>query len=142
MKDEYNGFKISIDKFLSENLPDVVVVSDPSEIPDANPDEWISLIYGDADIVSIVKRSDISFHCLTKNDDGGFRRASLIDKLVRVFEDDNQTDKTRRIPFYVVEDGSLVQKSTILASDTFIDGHYRLTADITGQSVRFQFIWS
>lgn len=143
MLDEYNGLKISIDKFLQENLTGVLVVNDPTEVPeDTEPDEWISVIYGDCDIISIVKKTEISFHCLTKNDDGGFRRAKLIDKLIKVFEDNNQGDNTRRIPFYVVENGSLVQKSTILASDTFIDGHYRLTTDITGQSVRFDLIWS
>ena len=143
MKDEYNGLKISMDKFLQETLTDVLVVNDPSEVDEDNePDEWISVIYGDCDLVSIIKKTEISFHCLTKNDDGGFRRAKLIDKLIKVFEDSEQSDNTKRIPLYVVEDGSLVQKSTILASDTFVDGHYRLTPDITGQSVRFEFIWS
>ena len=143
MLDEYNGLKISMDKFLTETLTDVVFVNDPSEIDEDNePDEWISVIYGDCDIVSTPRKTEISFHCLTKNDDGGFRRAKLIDKLIKAFEDNNQSDNTRRIPFYVVENSVLVQKSTILASDTYIDGHYRLTTDITGQSVRFDFIWS
>ena len=143
MKNEYNGLKISIDKFMSENLTGVTVVCDPTEIPEVEPDEWISVIYGDCDLISIVKKTEISFHCLTKNDDGGFRRAKLIDTLIeKLTKDENQVDEIRRIPFYVVENGSLVQKSTILASDTFIDGHYRLTTDITGQSVRFEFIWS
>jgi hypothetical protein len=143
MNNEYNGFKVSIDKFLSENFTGITVVCDPTEIPEVEPDEWISVIYGDCDIVSIVRKGEISFHCLAKNDDGGFRRAKLIDLLIeKLTKDENQEDGLRRIPFYVVENGSLVQKSSILASDTFIDGHYRLTADITGQTVRIEFIWS
>lgn len=142
MRTKYNGLKISIDKFLSEHLSDVVIVNDPTELPDTEPDSWISVIYGDCDLISITKSAEISFHCLSKNDDGGFIRAQLIDKLIAAFEDATQDDEIRRIPFYIVENGSLVQVSTILASDTFIDGHYRLTTDITGQSVRFSLIWN
>jgi len=137
----YNGLKISLEKFLQEHLPDILIITDPTDIPENEPDSWISVIYGNCDLISIVKRAEISFHCLTKNDAGGFIRSKLIDRLIEAFHDYTQNDTIRRIPFYIVENGSLVQKSSILASDTFIDGHYRLTTDITGQTVRFELVW-
>ena len=138
----YNGFKISIDKFLEENLPGITFVTDPSKLPETDPSEWVSVIHGESDLVSTVKRANISFHCLAKDDDGGFRRSQLIDSLIGVFEDPSEIDNVKRIPLYVVENSVLVQKSTIMASDTFVDGEYALTIDVTGQSIRFEFFWS
>lgn len=133
-----------MNNFIEANLSDFIIVfdenfADPETFESGS--KWLTPIYGDCNPSSVVKEIEFFIYCFSKGDIEGLEMSEMIDKVCSVFSDPAQNDGNKRIPFNIVKDGSLLQVSTIIASDISIEGTFRLGDSTLGQAVRFNLLW-
>ena len=113
------GFKISISNFIDVKAsvsPAIHVVYDKSLTDATNTDnsvkEWISVNFGNIDFEGICEGL-VEVYVLTREDAEGLKNDILVDRLMNFFSDPAMPDGNKRIPFYEIVDGALVQTSTL-----------------------------
>lgn len=114
-----SGFKISLSKFIDSVAsvdPKMHVVYDKSLTDATNVDKsikaWVSVVFGIVDFEGLCE-GQIDAYMLTREDPEGIDNSFLLDKFMKFFSDPAMLDGNKRIPFYEVIDGSLVQTSTM-----------------------------
>jgi hypothetical protein len=114
-----SGFKISISNYIDAQAsvsPTLHVVYDKSLTDATNTDksikEWISVSFGTMDFEGICE-GQVDIYVLTRQDPEGVKNAQVFDKLMNFFSDPAMPDGNKRIPFYEVVDGALLQTSTL-----------------------------
>ena len=114
-----HGFKISVSNFIDQMAsvsPTMHVVYDKSLTDATNTDksikEWVSITFGAVDFEGICE-GQVDAYILTREDPEGLKNAMLFDKLLNFFSDPAMPDGNKRIPFYEVINGALVQTSTL-----------------------------
>lgn len=140
----YNGLKISMNNYIEQNLSSYTIVfdenfADPETFESGS--KWITPVYGDCDPDSVVKELEFFLYCFAKGDIEGLELSKMIDSVREIFSDPTQNDGNKRIPFNVVKDGTLLQVSTIIASDIRIEGSFRLGDSTLSQAVRINLLW-
>uniref|UniRef100_A0A6M3J8P4 Uncharacterized protein n=1 Tax=viral metagenome TaxID=1070528 RepID=A0A6M3J8P4_9ZZZZ len=60
---------------------------------------WVTIVFGAIDI-SEMSTMSVDLFCCTREDPEGYRSSQLRDTIVGYLTDSDQTDTTRRIPFY------------------------------------------
>ena len=140
----YNGLKISMNNFIDQNLSSYIRVFDENF---ADPEtfesgaKWLTPVYGDCDPDSVVKEMEFFIYCFSKGDVEGLELSKMIDSVREIFSDPAQNDGNKRIPFNVVNGETLLQVSTIIASDIKIEGTFRLGDSTIGQAVKINLLW-
>jgi hypothetical protein len=114
------GFKISVSNFIDAKAaslsPALHVVYDKSltdaTITDKSIKEWISVNFGPIDFEGTCEGT-VEVFILTREDSEGLASDALFDTIMNFFSDPDMPDGNKRIPFYEVKDGALVQTSTM-----------------------------
>ena len=113
------GFKISVSNFIDQEalkVPAIHVVYDKGLADTTNTDktikEWIPVTFGGMDFVGIYE-GQVDVNVLTREDPEGLKNDALLDRVLNFFSDQAMPDGNKRIPFYEVIDGALVQTSTM-----------------------------
>lgn len=113
------GFKISVSNFIDQEalkVPAIHVVYDKGLTDATNTDktikEWISVTFGGMDFVGIYE-GQVDVNVLTREDPEGLKNDALLDRVLNFFSDQAMPDGNKRIPFYEIIDGALVQTSTM-----------------------------
>lgn len=141
---DYYGLKISLNNYLDATFPDIIRVYDENF---ANPSvfndgaRWITPIYGNCVSDEVIKRLEFFVYVFSKSDPEGLELAKIVTRVLKAFYDETQNDGRKRIPFYEVDNGALVQISSIIASDTSVEGIFRLEDSTIAQAVRVELSW-
>jgi len=113
------GFKISISNFIdnkASEVPALHVVYDKSLTDATNTDksikEWISVNFGTIDFEGTCEGL-VEIYILTREDPEFLNNDAVLDTVMNFFSDKAMPDGNKRIPFYEVIDGALVQTSTM-----------------------------
>jgi hypothetical protein len=113
------GFKISISNFIDSKasvIPALHVVYDKSLTDATNTDksikEWISVNFGTIDFEGTCEGL-VEIYILTREDPEFLNNDAVLDTVMNFFSDKAMPDGNKRIPFYEVIDGALVQTSTM-----------------------------
>ena len=141
---DYHGLRISLNNFIDAEFPDVIRVydenfADPNVFEDGS--RWLSPVYGSCDPESHIKKLEFFIYVFSKSDPEGLELSKIITRVVAAFYDNTKNDGKRRIPFYSVVNGSLVQKSTILSSDLTVEQGFNLTDSTKAQAIRIELSW-
>ena len=105
--------------------------------------KWITPVYGPGSIspTDPIKQIEFFVYCFSKGDAEGLELSEMLDVVISAFIDDTMNDGKKRIPFYVIDGGSRVQVSTIIASDIKIERSYRLGDSTVAQTVKVSLTW-
>jgi len=141
---QYNGLKLSMNNFIETTITDYIVVFDENF---ADPEtfeagaKWVTPIYSGYDPSAVVKSVNLHFYCFTKGDEEGLELSKMIDKIFNVFSDPTQNDGNKRIPLNVVDGSTLLQVSTLIASDMRIEESFRLGDSTVAQALAVTLMW-
>jgi hypothetical protein len=113
------GFKISLSNFIDAQAAlgsPLHVVYDKSLTDVTNVDssvtEWISVNFGNIDFSGIFE-AQVDLYVLTREDPEGLANSAVFDRVLNFFSDPVMPDGNKRIPFYELRNGVLVQTSTM-----------------------------
>lgn len=140
----YNGLRISMNTFIEDNFSDYTIVFDENF---ADPEtfeagaKWITPVYGPCSPDTTVKEIELFIICFAKGDTEGLEASKMVDKVLSSFDDPTMPDGNKRIPFYVVQDGTRVVVSSIFASDTKVLDSDRLGDSTTVLPVKIRLQW-
>lgn len=113
------GFKISLSNFIDAQAAigtPLHVVYDKSLTDATNVDnsvkEWIAVNFGSMDFEGIYE-AEVTVNVLTREDPEGLASDAVFDRVLGFFSDPAMPDGNKRISFYEVKNGVLVQTSTM-----------------------------
>lgn len=141
-----NGLRLSMNEFMDANYPSYTIVYDENF---AEPEvfssgaKWITPVYGPGpvDPTNPVKQIEFFLYCFSKGDAEGLELTEMLDTVIKSFVDATVPDGRKRIPFFVVDNGTRVQVSTIIASDIQLERAYRLGDSTSAQTIKMFLTW-
>ena len=143
------GFKISVSNFIDVQAaalsPALHVVYDKS-LTDATVTattikEWISVNFGTLDFEGTCEGT-VEIFILTREDPEGLKSDEIFDAVNGFFSDPAMPDGNKRIPFYEVKNGALVQTSTMWLARITPMKEFSLSDETKVCPTQLVFAWS